>query len=66
MIKILRPDDVWQPKLGAPVGNRNARRAGPRDAQARELHRRIAALKRNAKALMSRVRRESKCRKAHQ
>jgi hypothetical protein len=26
-IKLLRPEQVWQPKLGAPIGNRNAAKA---------------------------------------
>ena len=64
MIKMLRPDQVWQPKLGAPFGNRNARRIGPHDAQSRDLRRRIAALKRNAKVLISRARKEAE--EAHQ
>ncbi len=52
MIKMLRSDDVWQPKLGAPRGNRNARRTGPHDRDARLLRKRIAAFRRRAKALM--------------
>ncbi len=59
MIKALRPDDVWQPKLGAPLGNRNARKHGRRDAQARLLRRRIAAFRRSAKALLARIENES-------
>ncbi|MEJ0043842.1 MAG: hypothetical protein WDM81_17235 [Rhizomicrobium sp.] len=54
MIKMLRQEDVWQPKRGAPPGNRNARKHGRFDAEARRLRRRIAALRRAAKALISR------------
>ena len=52
MIKLLRPDEVWQPKLGAPFGNRNGRRAGPHDAHARALASRIAKVRKLAKALI--------------
>ncbi len=55
MIKMLGPEDVWQPRRGAPKGNRNARKHGRFDAGARHLRRRIAALRRSAKALMSRA-----------
>ncbi len=60
MTKMLRPYQVWQPTLGAPFGNRNARRLGPHDAESRHLRRRIAALKRNAKVLISKAREETK------
>ncbi len=41
-IKLLRPDQVWHPKIGAPHGNRNALK--PFNAlrrRVRELHRRM-------------------------
>jgi hypothetical protein len=55
MIKMLRPDDIWQPKLGAPNGNRNARKHGRRDTEAMALRHRIAQLRRRAKALLARA-----------
>jgi hypothetical protein len=48
-IKLLRPDQVWQPRLGAPIGNRNAAKAVPSLPM---LRLRIRALKRRAKRLM--------------
>ena len=55
MIKILRLDEVWQPRVGAPNGNRNARRTGRHDAEAMSLRRRIAQFRRRAKALLARA-----------
>ena len=55
MIKMLRPEDIWQPKLGAPNGNRNARKHGHRDAEAMALRHRLAQLRRRAKALLARA-----------
>lgn len=52
MIKMLRPDQVWQPKLGAPRGNTNARKHGNRDAHVRALASRIAKVRKRAKALI--------------
>lgn len=46
-VKLLRPDQVWQPRIGAPYGNRNAlTRLGAIRRQIRDLKRRArAALK---------------------
>lgn len=46
-LKLLRPEDVWQPRMGAPRGNRNAARPlSTMKARIRDLKRRIrAALK---------------------
>jgi hypothetical protein len=51
-IKLLRPDQVWQPRIGAPRDNRNAAKTiTPLSA-----HRaRIRALRRRAKLLMALV-----------
>jgi len=52
MIKLLRPDQVWQPRLGPPPGNRNAAKAIiPLSTHLA----RIRALKRRAKAIMALV-----------
>jgi hypothetical protein len=55
MIKRLCPDEVWQPKLGAPRGNRNALKHGKRDSGARALRRHIAAFRRSAKDFLKHV-----------
>jgi hypothetical protein len=46
-VKLLRPEDVWQPRMGAPRGNKNAAKPLPSTkARIRDLRRRIrAALK---------------------
>ena len=55
MIKILRPEDVWQPKLGAPRGNRNAVKTGRYTADKQALRRQIAGFIRNALAVAAMV-----------
>ncbi len=55
MIKMLRPEDVWQPRLGAPRGNRNAHKHGRSDAAMRALRARIAAFRRSARAALKEV-----------
>lgn len=50
MFKILRPDEVWQPKLGAPFANRNALKTGLHTAEIKDLRRRIRAWHRRAAA----------------
>jgi len=43
-IKLLRPEDVWQPALGAPRGNRNAAKPlSTLEARIRDLRRRARA-----------------------
>jgi len=54
-IKILRPEDLWQPKLGAPFGNRNALKHGREDRNARDLRRRIADWKKRVRAAVTDV-----------
>jgi hypothetical protein len=67
MIKMLRPDQIWQPKLGAPRRNTNARKHGKRDAHARALRSRIARVRKLAKALILQANEEVKRKKeAHQ
>ena len=53
MIKLLRADEVWQPRLGAPRGNRNALKSGRHDRATRDLCRRVAACRRRARTLMA-------------
>ena len=51
-IKLLRPDQVWQPKVGAPRGNRNAAKPIPSLAM---LRLRVRGLKRQIKAAIALV-----------
>ena len=46
-IKLLRPEDVWQPHRGAPFGNSRARKTGLHTAEMKDLRRRIRAWKRH-------------------
>jgi hypothetical protein len=55
MIKMLRPEDVWQPKLGAPFGNRNAWKHGRENRYTRGLRRRIADWKKRVRATVTNV-----------
>ena len=55
MIKLLRPDEVWHPKRGAPRGNRNAVKTGRHTAEIRALKRRIAAWRRRVRAVLAAV-----------
>ncbi|HEY8947446.1 MAG TPA: hypothetical protein VIM56_01035 [Rhizomicrobium sp.] len=55
MIKMLRPEDVWQPKLGAPRGNRNRFKTGLYTNEAKALRKQIAAWKRETRTLLQRV-----------
>ena len=51
-IKMLRPGQVWQPKRGAPRGNRNAQKHGAYAREAMALRRQVTAWKRMTKVLM--------------
>jgi hypothetical protein len=62
MIKMLRPDQVWQPKLGAPRGNRNALKTGQHTGRNRALRSQIAAFIRNARAVAAMVEAQVKAR----
>jgi hypothetical protein len=47
-IKLLRPDQVWQPRIGAPLENQNALKPiNAINRQVRDLKRRIRAAPRN-------------------
>lgn len=49
-IKPLRPEDVWQPRLGAPRGNRNAAKPlSTLEARVRDFKRRAKAAIRQAR-----------------
>jgi hypothetical protein len=55
MIKMLRPEEVWQPKLGAPRGNRNALKTGQHTGRNRALRRQVTTFMRNARAIAAMV-----------
>ena len=54
-IKLLCPDEVWQPKRGARPGNRNAWKTGVHNARMRDLRSRIHAFKAYAREAMARA-----------
>ena len=54
-IKMLRPDDVWQPRIGAPPGNRNRLKTGLHTAEVRDLRRRLRAFHARVNALLKDV-----------
>lgn len=52
-IKMLRPEYVWQPKLGAPCGNRNAWKTGAHRKAYRDARKQIAGWMRTTNALIA-------------
>jgi hypothetical protein len=52
-INLLRPGDVWQPKIGGRFGNRNAWKTGAETAAIRDLQKRIAAWRRRVRAALA-------------
>ena len=54
-IKLLRPDEAWQPKIGAPKRNRNALKGGFHTDEARALRRQIAAVLKRANVAVAEV-----------
>jgi len=55
---MLRPEDIWQPRIGAPPGNRNALKTGAHTSQARQLRKDVAYILRRMKSLMERAEEE--------
>ena len=55
MIKLLRPEDVWQPPLGAPKGNKNALKSGRYTTDKKALRRQMARLIKRAHVAMAEV-----------
>jgi hypothetical protein len=53
MIKMLRSEDIWQPKLGAPRGNRNAWKTGAHRKEYREARKQIAVCQRRMRELIA-------------
>lgn len=52
-IKLLRPDRVWQPKVGGDHGCRKALKTGLHTREIRDLKRRIAAWRRTVRAVLN-------------
>jgi hypothetical protein len=50
-IKLLRPDEVWQPRIGGTAGNSNARKSGFYTSEWQALRKKIAAWRRRLHAL---------------
>ena len=57
-INILRPEDVWQPKIGAQHGNRNAWKNGHFVKEVRDLKKQVAAWKRTTRTLLQQIEKE--------
>ena len=58
MIKMLRTEDVWQPRLGAPRGNRNRFKTGLYTNEAKALRKQIAAWKLSTRMLLKQIEQE--------
>lgn len=54
-IKLLRPDEVWQPHRGGRPGNSNALRTGLHTAEVRDLRRRLRAFHARVNAVLKDV-----------
>lgn len=52
-LKMLRPDDVWQPRMGAPRGNHNRLVHGNQTGEVKELRRLIAQWRRETAVLLA-------------
>ena len=56
--KMLRPEDVWHPRVGAPLGNRNRLKHGRYTNECKAIRRSIAKWRRETRALMLRAQAE--------
>jgi hypothetical protein len=61
---MLRPEDVWHPRIGAPIGNRNRLKHGRFTREVRTLKKQIADWRRTTKVLMQHAARELAMREA--
>src|ERR1700760_491092 len=59
-IKMLRPEQLWQPRIGAPLGNRNALKHGYHTRRAKRIRVRVRDLKCRARAAIAAVDRWAK------
>jgi hypothetical protein len=63
-IKMLRREDVWHPRVGAPPGNRNRLKHGRFTGEVRALKKQVADWRRTTKGLMRRAEHELAVREA--
>jgi len=54
-VKMLRMEEVWHPRMGAPLRNRNRLRHGDQTDAVKALYRLIAQWRRETKALLARA-----------
>jgi hypothetical protein len=54
-IKLLRPEDVWQPQIGGDHGYHKALKTGLHTAEVRDLRRRIARWRRQVRIVLARA-----------
>ena len=54
-LKMLRPEQIWQPRMGAPLGNRNRLRHGNETRAMKELRRLMAQWRRETALLLARA-----------
>ena len=52
-INLLRPEQVWQPKIGGTFGNRNALKTGAHTAQVRAWRKRVADWRRRVRVALA-------------
>ncbi len=52
-IKMLRSDQIWQPKIGGRFGNRNALKTGAHRAEVRAWKKRVADWRRRVRAALA-------------
>jgi hypothetical protein len=52
-LKMLGTEDVWQPRMGAPLGNCNRLKHGDQTRECKELRRLIAQWRRETRALLA-------------
>ncbi len=57
-LKMLGPEDLWQPRMGPPRGNRNALKNGHHTKPLRDLRKQVAITRRTMKVLIERAKEE--------
>jgi hypothetical protein len=59
--KLLRPDEVWQPKVGPPFGSRNAIKTGAHTAEVRAWRARVHDWRKRVRAALAQTERDLSC-----
>ncbi len=57
-IKMLRPEDLWHPHIGAPRGNRNSLKTGAHTNEVRALRKQVTSMRRTMKQLIEAAKEE--------